>query len=153
METKRRSSVNVIIPARLFQRAQIYTWSREAKQRCFEEISLTAIVNFWPKLDPEWGDAGLDWIMQISTPRSEGMLLRHVQQAAESVADYLLIKDKSVLVLCEAGKTRSVFFCVLVVSILNNSNYADALAYVKGRIPSMILKGFMIDWMRQQDCS
>ena len=143
-----RSSVNTIIPDRVFQRGQIYTWQREVKVRQFRDWGVTAVVNFWPKVDPDLGDIGLDWYWQISCPRSEGMLDDRVQVAATSVISYLKgVRGSRVLVLCEAGKTRSVFFCVLLVAGLNKMSYVDALRYVEERVPGIALKRFMLDWV------
>jgi hypothetical protein len=152
MAERRRAAVNTVLPNRIYQRGQIFTWTREAKARCFEEIGLKAIVNFWPKIDPDLADMNLHWYWQLSVPRSEGMLDKHIMQAAEAVADYLLMPktDNNVLILCEAGKTRSVFFCIQVVRLYKNITVKEATDLVKERVPSIALKGFMLDYMSRQ---
>ncbi len=109
------------------------------------------MVNFWPKTDPDYGDMGLDFYWQISCPRSEQTLERHILWAAESVAEYLMMKDRNTLILCEAGKTRSVFFCILVVAIRKDISYTEAMEYVLEQIPAVSLKGFMLQWIKDQD--
>lgn len=149
---RRRSAVNVVLKNRIYQRGQIFTWTRDVKVKFVEDVGLKAVINFWPKIDPDLADLGLDWYWQLSTPRSEGMLLPHIMQAAESVADYLKMKNTNVLVLCEAGKTRSVFFCVLVMAhLFKDDTYADVYARVKEAVPGTSLKGFMVDWLKEQD--
>lgn len=140
-----RSAFNAILAHKLFQRGQIYTWTREAKERAFREAGINAVVNFWPKIDPDLADIGLDWSWQISRPRSEGMLDPYVELAARSVADYL--DHGRVLVLCEAGKTRSVFFCILVVHFELGVSYTEAKEIVLSAVPAAELKGFMLDWL------
>ena len=120
------------------------------KANLIQELNLTAIINFWPKIDPDLADLGLNWYWQLSCPRSEEMLLPHIEQAAKSVADYLTMKNTNVLVLCEAGKTRSVFFCVLVLGFLfEDDSYAQILERVKKAVPGTSLKGFMLDWFKE----
>lgn len=147
---RKRAAINVVLADKIYQRGQIFTWTREAKTRAFNDFGLKAVINFWPKVDPDLADMGLDWYWQLSTPRSEGMLLPHIMQAAEAVAEYLRLKDRNVLVLCEAGKTRSVFFCVLVMAQLFPKNsYSECLEMVKKTVPGISLKGFMLDWIKE----
>jgi hypothetical protein len=149
---KKRSAVNVVLPGRIFQRGQIFTWTRTVKAQCFEDLGLRSVVNFWPKIDSDLADMGLDWYWQLSTPRSEGMLSPHIHQAAASVADYLTLPDTNVLVLCEAGKTRSVFFCILVMAnLFREQSYAQILKRVEVAIPGISLKGFMLEWIKEQE--
>lgn len=151
-QPRTRSAVNTIIPGKLLQRGQIYTWQRPVKAAAFEDWGVRAIVNFWPKVDPDLAEIDLDWYWQLSAPRSEQMLQPRMVNAAESVSDYLCrVEGACALVLCEAGKTRSVFFCILVVAIYEGITYAAAMKQVLGNIPSVSLKGFMLDWFKEQD--
>lgn len=151
MVERRRAAVNIILPKRVLQRGQIFTWTRDVKARFFQEHGITAVVNFWPKVDSDLGDLGLDWYWQISCPRSEQMLEERIMRAAACVSDYLTIPNTSVLVLCEAGKTRSVFFCILLVSVYKDISYAAAHTLVKKACPGIGLKGFMTDWLEKYD--
>lgn len=146
MPERTRAAVNEIIPGRLFQRSQIYTWQRDVKARYLRDWGITGVINFWPKTDAELGELELDWYWQLSSPRSEKMLGSHIDFAAAFVAEYIVEKSKRALVLCEAGKTRSVFFCVLVAHYYyQDKGLPEALALVKEKVPGMSLKGFMLD--------
>jgi hypothetical protein len=151
MPDRRRASVNIVVPGRLYQRGQTFTWAREAKARMFSTFAIRSVVNLWPKIDPDLGDAGLDWVWQISCPRSEDALLPHVEGAARAVADYLRSPGGSTLVLCEAGRTRSVFFCCLVVRHLLRGTYASAREMVCAAVPGAELKGFHLAALRERD--
>jgi hypothetical protein len=151
MPERRRAAVRTIVPDRLFQRGQIFTWTREAKARMFATHAIRSVVNLWPKVDPDLGDAGLDWIWQISCPRSEDTLLPHVEGAARAVADYLRAPGTSTLVLCEAGRTRSVFFCCLVGHHLFGETYANARTRVCAAVPDAELKAFHLAALRERD--
>jgi predicted permease len=140
-----RAGVNTIVSEKLYQRAQVYTWSREAKVNAFREWGIRAVINFWPKLDPEMCDMDLDWVWQVSAPRSLMMLGDHIDLAAEAATAYLKSRqDRRLLVLCEAGKTRSVYFCVLVVQKLLGLDSQQALKLVLGVVPTAKLKPAML---------
>lgn len=152
MAERKRAAVNTVIPGKIFQRGQIFTWTHDVKAKFIAELDLKTVVNFWPKTDAELGFLGLHWYWQISSPRSEQMLEPYILQAAESVADYLLRKkENNTLILCEAGKTRSVFFTILVVSMYKDISYLDAREYVAEKVPGMSLKGFMEDWLKKHN--
>ncbi|MFK5283463.1 hypothetical protein ACI3PL_28210, partial [Lacticaseibacillus paracasei] len=72
-----------------------------------------------------------------------------IQTLAESVSAHLLRHGKQVLVLCEAGRTRSVYFCILLVShylaISLPAAKDHVVAALKGKHS---LKGFMLDNLR-----
>lgn len=148
MATTARSGINEIIPGKLYQRGKLFTWQYPYKKERLEELGIDVIVNFWPKLDcnlEEW------WVLQLSTNRSIDMLNSDIDIMAETVA--MLIEDgKTVLVLCEAGKTRSVFFTVLVVSYLNGIDLTEALEIVEEAVPNHRLKKFMLDHINTEFC-
>lgn len=146
-----RAGVNVIIPNKLVQRAQIYTWMLDVKSSWLKQNGITAVVNFWPKTDPDVSNLDLDWYWQISCPGSDMMLLPHIWAAADGVCSYMTLPRKTVLVLCEAGKTRSVFFCILVWKRLYKCSYEEAMKAVTDKIGSVELKGFMKDWLANED--
>lgn len=149
---RKRAGVNEVLAKRIYQRGQIFTWTKERKLLTFQELGLRSVINFWPKIDPDLADMGLDFSWQLSTPRSEGMLDKHIMFAAKATAEYLKMKGTNTLILCEAGKTRSVFFCVLVMAWLaKDDTYAEVLKRVQGKVPGHSLKGFMLSWIAEQD--
>ena len=144
-----RGAFNEIIPGKIYQRGQIYTWTLEKKRQAFEEHGITAVLNLWPKTDPEMACLNLDWYMQLYCPRSEETLRPAVLRAAEYAADWVRAGGPgALLVLCEAGKTRSVFFCILTVAKLNHITFAEAKALVLAAVARSSLKGFMEDWIQ-----
>lgn len=146
-----RGNVNEIIPG-LLQRGKVLSWTREVKVKYFKEWGVNALVNFWPKIDNDLGEMDLDFYWQLSCPRSEGMLQSRMMFAAEVIADYIRLKpQRTALILCEAGKTRSVFFCILVVAIVQKLSYTDAKDLVLEAVGSTALKGFMLDWIKAED--
>lgn len=152
MITRRRGLVNVILPGKLFQRAQILSWERHTKINMFRSIGVRAVVNLWPKLDPDLSDAPLDWYLHLPCHRSEEALRPAVAKAAEDCASYLTeVPEASLLVLCEAGKTRSAFFCVLVLRKFLSISCQEAYNMVSDAVPSVELKGFMLVRMKELD--
>jgi len=144
-----RSAFNTIIADQLYQRGQIYTWTLEAKKNALHDLGITAVINLWPKTDPDMANLNLDWYLQLYCPHSKDTLNPCVINAAKMAVDYLRLQNRKLLVLCEAGKTRSVFFSILVVKPLLQVNMTDATATVLAQVPSSSLKGFMYEWMER----
>lgn len=116
-----------------------------------QELGVRAVINFWPKIDPDWGSLPVDWYWFVPSARSATMMESRVLRAAVAVADYLRSdKTACTLVLCEAGKTRSVFFSVLVVREYMRCTYASAEQRVLRMVPNAKLKSIMVDWLHQQ---
>lgn len=136
-----RSGLNEILPGKLYQRGQILTWQREKKYSILQEYGIRTVVNFWPKIDPDMGEAPVDNYLFLAAPRSLQMLERRMEKGADLVAN--LAQTAPVLVLCEAGVTRSVYFCVLVLSRLEGLTLAAAYDRVRGVIRTD-LKPFML---------
>jgi len=141
-----RKGINEVYP-HLYQRGKILTWLRTDKVELIEGLNIGVIVNMWPKVDAELSEMPLDWYLQLSTPRSENMTKPHILMAADAVATYMKASPRNVLVLCEAGKTRSSFFCALVLRRMGLT-VDETFATLRERIPAMELKGFMIDYLR-----
>jgi hypothetical protein len=153
---ERRGAFNLILQmsgespttvASLWQRGQILTWTREIKTKALSEIGVTAVVNLWPKADPDLADLGLDFHLQLPCARSEQTLESRVTEAARYAATYLskATVNRGLLVLCEAGKTRSVYFCVLVSSFSLGLPIHQALAMVESAVPRHSMKRFMYE--------
>lgn len=143
-----RKGINEVIPGKLYQRGKILTWLRQDKVELIDSLNIGIIVNFWPKVDAELSEMPLDWYLQISTPRSEHMTRPCVLRAADHVAQYLRESSRRVLVLCEAGKTRSTFFCGLVL-LRSGRTPDETLQQLKAAIPAMELKDFMYDFIEK----
>jgi hypothetical protein len=144
-----RSAFNTIVPDRLYQRGQIYTWTLDVKKQALQELGITAVLNLWPKTDPDMSNLNLDAYLQLYCPHSKDTLNPSVIKAADSMADYLRLPGRRLLVLCEAGKTRSVFFSILVVRNLLEISTAEAKELVLSKVPSSSLKGFMHEWLER----
>jgi hypothetical protein len=149
MATRTRSAVNELVPGLLYQRGQILTWQPEVKAELLRSLGVTCVVNFWPKLDHDLSNGPAMTYLHMPCIASRLVLEPRVQEAARFVARLLRRGNEKALVLCEAGVTRSVFFCVLVVARLEGVGLPEALERVRGRMPRVDLKGFMMDFIRQ----
>lgn len=145
-----RKRFNEILPGRLYQRGQILTWTRAEKTQILAERRIKGIVNFWPKQDVDLADVGLDWYLFVPAERSSMMVEPRVMRIAEFVSAQIRA-GVPVLALCEAGKTRSVFFSILVVSLACDISYAGALHHVIACVPAHSLKRFMLDYLSALD--
>lgn len=139
-----RSALNVIVPGKLYQRGQILSWQQDVKKQMMGERGISVVVNFWPKLDCDLYDLPVEVYLHIPAFRSHKMLESHIQTSAKYVADLIRNDNKGVLVLCEAGVTRSVYFCILVVSELHGIPIKEAYDYVKSKLPKISMKEFMM---------
>ena len=117
------------------------TRQKAQKDGILDDLGIDTIVNFWPKLDQNLESR---WVLHMATNSSRAMLDEDIRLMAETVA-LLLEVGRTVLVLCEAGKTRSVYFSILVVSFYFDINYTEALKYVEERVPNHRLKNFMLE--------
>lgn len=139
--TRTRGALNEILTGRLYQRGQIMTWQREKKYSLLQEYGIKTVINFWPKIDPDMGEAPIDNYLHLAAVKSELMLEHRMTQAADMVAR--LSATSPTLVLCEAGVTRSVYFCILLLSRIERISLTEA----KTRIDSVFrtrLKPFML---------
>lgn len=136
-----RNTVNEIIPGKLYQRGQILTWQRAKKYAMFQQYGIKTVVNFWPKMDSDLAESGVVYL-HIPSVQSEQMLSSLVDLASQWVAQ--LCERDPVLVICEAGVTRSVYFCVLVTSEVLGISLQDAKEYVASRLGRVSLKPLML---------
>ena len=142
-----RHKIHEIIPGKLYQRGQIMTWQPDVKQKIFEELGISIVVNFWPKIDYDLAIMPLDFYLYAPAMRSEQMLEDRMEILAMSIAQMLQETNAAALILCEAGVTRSVFFSVLVVSYYMNCSLSEAYNIVEAILPKMKLKQFMLDYI------
>lgn len=138
-----RNAINEIIPGKLYQRGQILSWPREDKLAMLKERNISIVVNLWPKIDSDFSGSDLDLYLYLPVPRSKDMTSFTVRAMATAVAAMLLKRKKAALVLCEAGVTRSVFFCVLVVSAMKGISLGKAYSLVEMLLPKHRMKSFM----------
>jgi hypothetical protein len=138
-----RGALNVVLDGVIYQRGQILTWQRAKKYAMLEEYNIRTVVNFWPKIDPDMAEAPVDNYLLLFAPRSEQMLDPRMEAAAVLVAG--LTEEAPALVLCEAGVTRSVYFCVLVLSKILSISPKEALGRLEASgLSASGLKGFML---------
>jgi hypothetical protein len=145
-----RCSVNEIVPGLVYQRGQIFTWPREQKKELLERYKIKWIVNFWPKaMDPDLSDVGLRGYLHIPLPDSALVLEPHVVDLALHLTTQIR-PDSTCLVLCEAGKTRSVFFSALLLRHFQNLTGPEALQNICQLVPSECLKVNMRMWLKNR---
>lgn len=148
-----RKGVNVIAE-RIYQRGQIMTWSLEEKRAFFKQHNIGMVVNFWSKLDADMSECGVIYVY-APTPHSKDITSINNVVLAEYVSSWLVCntgeeeRGENVLVLCEAGKTRSVFFCVLLVSAFTGVVMNEALKVVTKVIPGHKLKPHMLEYIKE----
>jgi hypothetical protein len=146
-----RRALNEVVPGKIYQRGQILSWSLADKRRLVKQNNISVVVNLWPKIDPDFSGDLVSWYMYMPVPRSKDMTSFMVRTAATAVARVLKKnKNSSTLVLCEAGKTRSVFFCVLLVSKLLDVSLKEAYERVTQTVPKHMMKKFMVDYVRNR---
>lgn len=143
-----RKAVNEIVPGKLYQRGQILSWPRKDKVGLVKDRKLSLIVNLWPKIDPDFSDSLLAMYMYMPVARSANMTSKPVVLVARMVAK-LISNGGVALVLCEAGKTRSVFFCVLVLHYLKGIPLNEAYERVVKRVPKHRMKKFMEEFCEE----
>jgi len=146
---RQRKSVNTIVPGFVFQRAKILTWPKIEKEAFLSELNIKIVVNFWPKIDPDFGEMNI-WYWHMPTRRSIGMTDPSIIGAATHLANIIHKHETPALILCEAGKTRSVFFSALLCKHLLNLEYTDALCHIETAAPKHKMKKFMIEWLKTQ---
>ena len=148
--TYTRKAINEVVIGKIYQRGQILTWPLQDKFDLLQTLNIKIVVNFWSKLDPDLSDAPIDLYIYMPKRRSIGMLDKDVEIAAKMVADLIKEKDDyAVLILCEAGKTRSVFFTILVDKYWFSIPLKVAYTYVNNIITKHSLKDFMIKYIEE----
>lgn len=125
-----RADAKELIPGVLYQRGQILTWSLEDKKRLINRYGITMVVNFWSKVDPDMSNLVPAYLHFPVSPSKEIMSER-ISRLSEYVTDGLASGERA-LVLCEAGVTRSMYFCVLVIRLWKELSGEEALDYVHG---------------------
>lgn len=145
---KTRGAVNTLIDGKLYQRSQIMTWQRPVKMALLDDYKIDCVVNLWPKIDPDfWGTTPVMYLQVPAEPSTE-VLRAHCVALAKFIAEELKSGSiKSALVLCEAGKTRSVFFSILVCKHYLDISGQAAMELVLSKIPSTSLKPKMISYL------
>lgn len=128
MPTHSRGEFYALVENRIYQRGQVLTWARERKYKRFKEMNIKGVVNLWGKMDPDMGEIGLDFYLHLPSDSSEeSMRGENFQLAVESAASYLdHNRNSAVLILCEAGVTRSVFFAISLKALLLGITYQQA---------------------------
>jgi len=122
------------------------SWNLDEKREIFKEYEIGMVVNFWSKMDSDMSACEPIYVY-CPTPHSADMLSDDKFILANYVSEWLKSGDKNVLILCEAGKTRSVFFTVLLVREFLSKTLKDSLLYVESKLKKHSLKNFMLDYI------
>lgn len=146
MAARTRGAVNEVVPGLVYQRAQVLTWTRERKRALFEAYRVGWVVNFWPKLDPDLADLPIRGYLYLPLPASAGVIQPYIVEMADHVAG-LASPSSTVLVLCEAGKTRSVVFSALLARRLLGLSGPDALEHINRVVNATALKPGMVAFL------
>lgn len=144
-----RKSINEIIPGRLYQRGQIFTWKRKEKEQLIERHHIGLVVNFWPKIDYDMGElSSMYW--HVPVPEADGMVSSRIIQLADAAASLIVRESFAMLSLCEAGKTRSVFFAILVMSKLLGCSKREAYEMFLKKGINNKLRASMIQYLTKE---
>lgn len=137
-----RQRINEVVTGKVFQRGNMLTWPRELKNKMMAERNVGVVVNLWTRLDPDLTDAPIDWYLYIPIPPADTLTTK-VMIGAKAVAEYLEAHpNKSALILCEAGVTRSALFAGVVSCMLAGMTGAEMYPYLAEAIPGL-------DWTKQ----
>lgn len=126
-----RGQCNEIIPGKLYQRRQFITWSYKRKQSMLGDLNIRTVVNLWHKCDAE-----------LSNPRRTYLHWPCPTSVVPDDADEIVawgvgrMRRGAVLVHCEAGKGRSVWYAARLLSLHAGVPRSEALAYVYSRVPA-----------------
>lgn len=123
-----RAGAAEIIPGKLYQRGNFLTWPRSQKWRFMEERGITMVLNMWTKIDPDMspepGDLGRIYINWLCSPSE-------VPQDANLMVGFcadMVNAGQCLLVHCEAGRGRSVWFAARVCQALRLSREPRTVA-------------------------
>lgn len=138
-----RNLVTEVYP-RIFQRGKILTWPISKKLDFLAEHNIRLVVNLWTKSDPDLSESDIDAYYFLPQYRSLGML-KHpgVRASVEACAMYHSRTKSGILILCESGVTRSVFFTGLLLEALGVQDVLDRL---NTAIPGHKMKDYMIEY-------
>ena len=135
-----RNVITAVLDGELYQRGQILSWKRAQKEALLLEYDIDIVVNFWPKLDPDMSDLPC-WYWYMPSESIE-MMDEKMWRMARTLST-LIQKDKcTALILCEAGKTRSVFFTCLVLYQICPQQAAQIIRNV---FPGHRMKPYMVE--------
>lgn len=110
-----RKGINEILSGRLYQRGQILSWKLREKERFLTNYGIGLVVNFWPKIDHDMGELSpIYWYVPV--PHADDMVSSRIVTLAKSAASIMEKENIILLSLCEAGKTRSIFFAILIMA-------------------------------------
>jgi predicted protein tyrosine phosphatase len=118
-----------VIPG-LYQRGSMLSWPYAQKQEAMRRQGITVVFNLWNKVDPDLSGQCL----YVNWPIRGNAMPNHADLMADFAAS-LLISGERVLVHCEAGVNRSVWFCAAIVARVNHWPREKAMAHVLTRIP------------------
>jgi hypothetical protein len=144
-----RKSINTIIPEKLYQRGQILSWKRQEKEQFLSQHKIGLVVNFWSKIDNDMSELPVMY-WHIPTPHSDDMVSSKIVSLAKVASDLMQKESLALLSLCEAGKTRSVFFAILIASNLLGCSKKEAYEFLQKKNINMKLRPSMIHFLTKE---
>lgn len=142
-----RNGVNEIVPGKIYQRGAILTWPLATKLAVVTDLNIGLIVNFWPKLDPNIESLPCAY-WHIPVEENRLMLQPWIVGLAQPALDFA--GDAAILVLCEAGRGRSVFFSALLARYCAGPCGANLLEFIQSRVPGHSLKPELQTYLKEQ---
>jgi hypothetical protein len=132
-----RGAVNVVLPGKLYQRGNMLKWPLAQKEKMFQELGITAVVNVWSKVDPDQSHPSRIYInYPVTSKRPHGPTATSMARLVAA----LIRSGHVVLVHCEAGRNRSVWFCIRVLVALGGVGVTEAYEAVLAAVPSAALR-------------
>lgn len=125
----KRGALVEVFPG-VYQRGNFLSWPYAQKQALLAQYGITVVFNLWNKVDPDLSGSCLyvNWPIR-------GNAMPDNADAMVSLGAALLNRGERLLIHCEAGVNRSVWFCAAIIAQANNWSMDKALALAEGRIP------------------
>lgn len=131
-----RGAANVVVLGKLYQRGNMLKWPLDQKETLYDGLGITVVVNLWSKVDPDQSHpARLYLNYPVTSARPHAMTAAVM---ARSVAA-LILAGHTALVHCEAGRNRSVWFCIRVLLAMGHP-FQEAWDIVHAAVPNASLR-------------
>lgn len=132
-----RGGVNIVIPGKLYQRANMLKWPAAQKEKLLAELGITVVVNLWSKVDPDMSHGSR---LYLNYPMTSLNVDEGTAATMTSAVARLIDAGHVVLVHCEAGRNRSVWFCTRLVMALENKGVREAGQLLYTLVPGAKLR-------------
>lgn len=131
-----RAGLAMVLPDRLYQRGHMLTWPAAQKRALLKAHGIGLVVNVWNKVDPD-----LSGLAYLNMPMGSDAIPLNTEAVVNVAAHW---QGGAVLVMCEAGVTRSVWLCGRVLKALGMHG-EDAYLLLHERIPRAKLSTVLKD--------